>query len=204
MMSQAPGVCPHDDRDQLAVEFLAGRLDAARAEAFEEHGYACDSCFEAVELAASVHAALRAPVAARPSPADRTSARAWGWAAAAVLAVAVGYGAYRPVERAAGEASSLRGREGAFALTVERDAAGMTLRWNAVAGADRYEVRLFGADGEALVERRTGETGWTISAAEIPPGLQGTRGYARVDAIDALGAPVDRSPLVPVEGARAP
>lgn len=59
MMSDRPRAvdCPHSERHDLAVAFLAGRLAPAEARAFEEHTFACRACWSEVEGALELRAA---------------------------------------------------------------------------------------------------------------------------------------------------
>ncbi len=60
MMGDRPTAadCPHSERHDLAVAFLAGRLPPAEARAFEEHTFACRACWSEVEAALELRAAL--------------------------------------------------------------------------------------------------------------------------------------------------
>ncbi len=197
-MNEGGAGCPHGgDRDRMAVAFLSGRLSGPAAEEFEAHAYACDPCFEAIELAASLHAATRAPQIS-----VRSRSRNWGWAAAAtvVLAVAIGYAIRDPGPFAPPEAATVRGVRDAIALTAARVAGGVELRWNEVQGVESYEARIFTAEGEPLFERRIGSTRLSVSAAELLGEGGGGPLYARVEGLDAAGNPVAQSALVPLPG----
>jgi hypothetical protein len=186
--------CPHEDRERLAADYLARRLSAEQAEAFEEHYFACDPCFEQVELAAGLHAAL----VRRPGrTAARTAPRVWAWAAAAMLAVtATGVWLLRLPDAGPDREVSLRGEEGSLALSGSRDGAGFLLRWAAVEGAEGYEARVFDVEGVLLWQRRTQATNATVAPADLPAGAAAGPLQARVAALDGLGRPLARSPIV--------
>jgi hypothetical protein len=187
--------CPHEDRAALAADYLAGRLPEGRAEEFEAHYFACDACFEQVELAASLHAAFQR----RPRAAARRATRTWALAAAAMLAVAVaGVWLVRFPGGAPVEDRVLRGDGASFAVKATLGEAELVLEWPAVDGAHQYEARVFDAEGGMLWERRTDVPRVVVPRSELPAVAGAGELFASVDALDALLQPVARSSIARV------
>ena len=207
MTTDGPSDCPHVDRETVAADYLARRLSEAQAEEFEAHYFACDACFEQVDLAASLHGAMRDPAqpraASRPAPARP---RVWAWyaAAAAIVCVTVsGVWLLRPPGKAAGEPQVMRGDRDGFEVRATSTGSDLVLEWPAVPGAEHYEVRISSVEGETLWERRTAETRSALALDELPPGADARELYARVEALDGLLQPVARSKIVAVRAAEA-
>jgi hypothetical protein len=171
-------------------KYLAGRLDEAEAEAFEERLFADENLAAEVERALEIRAAAApaAPaVAARPRAA-KPPRRAWfalaAAAGAAVLAVGVVWLQRPPPEPV------FRGVEQRMDLTVEAGAGTVRARWPAVAGAVGYEVQIFGRDGGLLQTVETREPAATI---ELPGAAPAS---IEVTALDDLGQVLQRSERV--------
>jgi hypothetical protein len=174
-----------DDRD-LESGYLAGRLTAEEAEAFEAHYFGCERCWRTLETALAVRGArgARRPV--------RFGVRALAVAATAVIAVGAGWWFIRSPSP---PAEALRGGGEAPAVRIHQTPAGLAVSWAPHAGADRYRVRVFSADGGLLLERLTPDT--TIVLAP-PAGA----GFLDLTALDALRGVLSESGLVPVAPAR--
>jgi len=209
MTTDGPSTCPHVDRESLAVDYLARRLSEAQAEEFEAHYFACNACFEQVELAASLHGALRD--AAHPQPATlfapaRTRSRVWAWYAAAAAIACVTVSAVwllRPPGNGTGQPQVMRGELDGFEVTATTMDSDLVLEWPAVPGAEHYEVRISSVEGETLWERRTAGIRSSVPLDELPPGADARELYARVEALDGLLQRVARSKVVAVRGAEA-
>ena len=207
MTTDGPNSCPHADRETLAADYLARRLSEEKAEEFEAHYFACDACFEQVELAASLHGAMRdaapAHTATRFAPA-RTRPRVWAWyaAAAAIACVTVsGVWLLRTPGNGAGEPQVMRGDLGGFEVTATSSGPDLVIEWSAVPGAEQYEVRISSVEGETLWERRTAGMRSAVALDQFPPGPAARELYARVEALDGLLQPVARSKIVAVRAA---
>jgi hypothetical protein len=110
----------HDqiDSGDIVDRFVAGTLDAATAEAFEEHFFGCDECFAKVESLEAMrgavrHAAsrgdLRSPSQAAPVAASAPSSMQWlQMAASLVLAAGLGWMAMVTVPSMRSELESSR------------------------------------------------------------------------------------------------
>jgi len=209
MTTDGPSACPHEDRESLAEDYLARRLSEAQAEEFEAHYFACDACFEQVELAASLYGALRDT--AQPQPATRFSParprpRVWAWyaAAAAIACVTLsGVWLLRTPGNAAGESPVMRGDRDGFEVTATRSGSDLVLEWPAVPGAEHYDVRISSVEGETLWEQRTAGMRSSVALDELPPGGDARELYARVEALDGLLQPLARSKVVAVLAAEA-
>ena len=86
--------CRRIEGESLVERYLAGSLPNAERKAFEEHYFACDHCFEALEAARLARSALLdAGPAAFQVGSRRSSPRSWMWRVpvgiAAAIAVAV-------------------------------------------------------------------------------------------------------------------
>jgi len=170
-----------DDRD-LESGYLAGRLTAEEAEAYEAHYFGCERCWHTLETAL----AFRSVRGGRRRA--RFGVRALATAATAVIAVGAGWWFTRSPSP---PADALRGGGEAPAVQVHQTPAGLAVSWASHAGADRYRVRVFSADGGLLWQRLTEDT--TIVLA-LPAGA----GFLDLTVLDALRGVLSESGLVPV------
>jgi hypothetical protein len=175
-----------DDRD-LESGYLAGRLTAEEAEAYEAHYFGCERCWRTLETALAVRA-VGAP---------RRRAR-WGiptLAAAATVVVAVAGGWWMTSRGPASPGEALRGVGEALAVAIDQRPAGLAVSWAPRPGTDRYRLRLFSADGGLLLERSTADTAVVVAP---PAGAA----FVEVTALDALLQVLNGSGLVPVAAPR--
>lgn len=170
-----------DDRD-LESGYVAGRLTAEEADAYEAHYFGCDRCWRRLEIALAIRSARGARRRAL------LGVRGLAIAATAVIAVGVGWWITRP---SAPPVDALRG--GGEALTVRMDVtpAELAAAWAPQTGADQYRVRVFSADGGLLLERLTVDTAIVLAP---PPGAA----FLDVTVLDVLREVVSRSGLVPI------
>jgi hypothetical protein len=183
-MPQTTLTCELVEAQDFEANYLAGRLDAAAAEAYEEHYFGCERCW----------ASLRRAMEARAAFASRTPGRRGAglarWAiplAAAFVALVVWRGANRTPE---GPATTVRG--GAELLgTVQAVASRDSLRvaWPRVPQADAYRVRGFRDNGSVLWQLETGDTVLVTRAEAV---------VVEVAALDRLRAVIAQSSLVRV------
>lgn len=186
--------CAEVDERHLEAAYLAGRLSAEDAEAFEAHFFACDRCWALVQQAAEVRAALTE----RPrTGAVRTTGARRGRlrrlvpllaAAAVILAVELWL---RP--SASPPAAVYRGGDSSLRAVARVTTDSLGVSWERRAGAGTYRVRLFGADGRLLAERESADTALAVSRRAIP---SGAHAYWEVDALDSLREIFARSPLI--------
>lgn len=183
---------PSGAGDERIREYLAGRLDAAEAERFEERMFADD------ELAAEVQRALEIKAAAAPAAATpatrRLPRRAWfafaAAASAAALAVGIVWLQQPPPEPV------FRGIEQlGIQLEVEADAGARRARWAPVAGAAGYEVQVLARDGRVLQSFETRDPSATIEIG-APADPASTPAFIEVTALDGLGQILRRSERV--------
>jgi len=85
-----------------------------------------------------------------------------------------------------------RGSEQRMGLEVEMYTDALRARWNPVAGAAGYEVRVFAADGRELYDVETNETAATIEL-ETPVETADAPAFVEVTALDELGQDLQRS-----------
>jgi hypothetical protein len=171
-------------------DYLAGRLDAAAAERFEQRMFEDDELAaevqRALEIRAATPAQAQAGATSRPSSPSRRVLYAFA-AAASVAVVAVGIVLLqRPAE-----APVFRGVEQRMGLAVESDGGALRARWQPVAGAASYELQLLGADGRVL---RSVEADGTAAALDF--GAAADAAFVEVDALDAVGQTLQRSDRV--------
>jgi hypothetical protein len=187
--------CALVDEEDLDQRYLAGTLPPEQAEAFEEHYFGCERCWERVQYGLAVRAADRGPAAGDVIlPARQPGRRWWGLAAAAaVVLIAVGvarrFGSTEGNEVVRGRGDSLPAR-----ALARSDSLGVS--WTRMPAAERYRVRLQTSDGGLLLERETPETSLVVGPGVIaaPPG--GGIGYWSVEALDSLEVPIAHSELV--------
>jgi hypothetical protein len=170
-----------DDRD-LESGYLAGRLTAEEAEAYEAHYFGCERCWRTLETALAVRGA---GAARRPA---WFGVRTLAAAATVVLAVGAGWWMTRPPSP---PTDVLRGGRETLAVRVEETPAGLEVAWAPYAGADRYRVRIFSADGGLLLERLTEDT--VVVLAPMPGAA-----FLDLTVLDALREAMSGSGLVPV------
>jgi hypothetical protein len=199
-MDREPITCDRVDRDDLDTRYLAGSLDEALAEAFEAHYFGCDRCWQLVHGGVAVRSAGR-PRVAEPAPAVRRRPP-WLWPAMAIAA-GLGIWAVGAVTRGSvrsGPApldSTVRGSDAVFALTVRKAPDSIVVSWPRHPAAASYRLRVYTDDGDLLGERRAADTVVSISPDSVASTGRGSP-FFQVDALDRAGAPLARSPLVPI------
>ena len=172
--------CSRVIRDEIADRYVAGRLNADDAAAFEEHYFTCPRCFEEMEAWRRMRTALdRTGGASRPAPAILR--RAWLWPVAAAAVILIGLTIFQsrrqdaPPQRAAGPAPAPQPPpEMVTARLAEL---------SAVTAAPYQPARLRGASDEAVRQFQQAMTRY--QAADYAGAAQGLEVAARLDA----GAP---------------
>jgi Putative zinc-finger len=220
MMPERETSCPYGTDSDIDARYLAGALSAVESEAFEEHYFACDRCFGAVQRGAEIRAAMSlgtsevSPEAEpRVIPIERSVRRFSTWrpamAAAALVIFALGIRqviARRPLTgRTAGLPSpsidAPRGARPPFTLTSHATSAVLVAAWSPPPGARSYRVRLLAIDGSLLFERETADTSVMLSSELI---RDGTPVYWEVQALDALRSVVATTPVVRAQTSPGP
>ncbi len=198
-MSVTTPSCADVEARDLEANYLAGTLSADDAAAYEAHYFGCDDCWRSLHRATELRAAFSLPeqlpnLLPKQRPARR--ARRWGFAAAAVLVIAVGAGVFmrEPVDDPESR-TTLRGANDAFTVRASTEARATRIAWGAVPDADRYVVRLYRADGQLVLERETADTSFALSADSLPPQPGSDALYWQVLALDRLRQSLARSPL---------
>lgn len=188
-----------NERDKTACfdsevirDYAADRLDAERADSFEQHYFACERCWNELRQALEIRAALsagrdeaagRVPSRPEPRPAERGRRRlpAWLAAAAVVALAAVGIWQWQP---GLDSERTLRGGESTgLDLRVEMTELGLQAGWAAVPGAEAYLFELFDDQGVPLLREETSVTSWS---GELDAAVAARARRARVSALDSL------------------
>ena len=197
--------CDSVEQSDRVAQYLAGRLPASEAEAFEKHYLGCERCASALREAGEIRAALGKSVLV-PSSGSAPSASArpdWGTlvAAAATVAIFV-FGIRHLAEQppTVTDSAVLRsGETGSVTLTATAASAGeVLLEWSAPAGAQTYRIEIVRSDGLPIVQSDTARQGVILDLADLPPLPEGVSILARVEALDSLGQVVARSDRVPL------
>jgi hypothetical protein len=200
--------CPYGGESLVVADYLAGRLSAAKTQAFEAHSFGCDRCFgelqRAVELRAAGHDRLSTETHDR-QPVARSRRVMWpslGLAATVALAVGVWFARplvdetpMEPVYRDVGDDT---GGEQGLRLAVDPNDDGVSLSWVPVQGADRYEVRVFTEGGDPVFEQQTSRTSIELSAAEWQEAGRPGRFYVQLIALDELRQIIVQSDFEPL------
>jgi anti-sigma factor RsiW len=195
--------CGRVRAENVGERYLAGGLDEAGRDEFEEHYFACAACFADLEKLRALQAELarsRVRVEAEAA-ADRRQPSRWRWAAAAAAALAVfAVAVWQLVPRPLVETQppAWRGPSAvAFSVAVEpRVSGGLRLTWHEQAHATTYIVKVFTSDGVRVFERQTRQPALLIAAGSLPVPPVGDTLVVRVEAIDAMGQVAGRSELI--------
>ena len=184
--------CPDD---AIVLDYLKNRLAEDQAEAFEQHFFACERCWQEVERGIELRAAWaeRPERSATSAPKSRlarslTGGRSWRplvAAAAAVLAVGIWLQWPLGIERS--EPEVLRGADErlSLSLSIEATPEAVTLTWAEVPATEVYLLEIFASDGRLLVEEETDKLTIAVMTETLRAAGSG-RLLARVQALDAL------------------
>lgn len=190
--------CPDD---AIVLDYLKNRLAEDQAEAFEQHFFACERCWQEVERGIELRAAwaawpawaARTERSATSAPKTRparslTGGRSWRplvAAAAAVLAVGIWLQWPLGIERS--EPEVLRGADErlSLSLSIEATPEAVTLTWAEVPATEVYLLEIFASDGRLLVEEETNKLTIAVMTETLRAAGSG-RLLARVQALDAL------------------
>jgi len=182
-------VCPYENEIEIRSLYLAGKLPAKDAEAFEAHYFICERCAEAVEMGAKLRMALE-NVPVHAAPASARAARTWLplAAAAAIALVAAGiWTARRPAELP--DQPVLRGGlTGDFTVRVETTPNGAAeASWQPPPGATSYVVRVVRPDGLEIWKTETREPRAAIPLSALTSAGPVEKLLVEVEALDARG-----------------
>lgn len=187
-MTVDSATCAYAESDS-AARYVQGRLAGDDAERFEEHYFACESCWTEVQAGLALRASAPRP-AARPS---RFAWRALPAAAALLLFAGAGWLVLR--ERMA-PPDALRGGAPAWTLRAERHDGELMAQWAPVPGAAAYRLRVHAPDGSPLAALETSTPPLRVPVGSFAPH---SKVFLVVEAIDASGAVIDRSPPAGLE-----
>jgi anti-sigma factor RsiW len=210
--------CDEVDAQSLDTRYLSGALSASEAEAFEQHYFGCDRCWKLVEQGMELRAALGAPAArAAPIialPESRTMKRR---ATALNLLLAAGavfvaFGIYNATSgRRRSSDDTERGAQRVLAISASHPSPdSIVAAWPRVEGALRYRSRVFTSTCTLVAEAESPDTfavqltnALTKRGAVTSISSKDTsRLFWNVEALDAHGAVIAKSPLTPVGRAR--
>ena len=179
---------PSSAEEGRIQDYLAGRLDAAAAERFEQRMFEDDALAAEVETALEIRAATPAQAATRrPSgPARRVWYALAVAAGAAVLAVGIVWLQQPPAPPV------FRGVEQRMGLEVEVDGGALRARWQPIADAARYELQVLASDGRVL---RSLEAEGTAATVDLGAPAEGSSeaAFVEVSALDDVGQTLQRS-----------
>ena len=176
---------PSSAEESRIQDYLAGRLDEAAADRFEQR------LFEDDALAAEVQRALEIRAAMSPAGAERRTARPrprWLFALAAAAAaamVAVGVLWLQPLQPPV-----FRGVEQRMGLEIEVDGNALFARWQPIGGAAGYELQLLARDGSMLLTLNVDDAEARILLSPVD-GL--APAFVEVSALDDVGQTLRRS-----------
>lgn len=210
METMSENNCPYGDDSLVVADYLAGRLSAAKSDAFEAHSFGCERCFAELQRAAELRA-VNQDQAVRGAHVHRPVARPrWvSWpslavAATVVLAIGVWYATpivddaeipLEPVYRD-GEVSTDSGQGLHFA--IERNGGTVSFSWTEVPGADQYQLRIFSASGDPVFEQQVQGTSIELSAATWQDTAAPGKFYGQVIALDELRQVIFQSGFEPL------
>jgi hypothetical protein len=210
--------CPYGADSDIDARYLAGKLSPAESEAFEEHYFGCDRCFDAIRRGTEIRAAVSgAPGEASTQPRPETTPiltrrpKLPRWqsalAAAAVVLVVLGIrkvaapGGASETAVPAPSINAPRGSAASFTLTSHATSAVLVAAWSPPPSARTYRVRLLGTDGSLLFEREIADTSIMLPRDLI---RGNTQVYWEVQALDALRSVIATSPAVEAQTSPSP
>jgi len=203
-MSRNGITCELVDQEDLDTRYLAGQLSPEGAEAFEEHFFGCERCWDLVQQGLALRSAFgpdaAAPQLTRPASVPRKAYGGW-WslaAAAGIAFVAVGVWRSGHLSDPTQPEDVLRGTGTAFVVIANANDAALAAAWPRLAQADVYRVRLYRADGMTAVERETSDTSISVPVDSLGGLGTGSGMFWQVQAFDRLRNPVARSELTRV------
>ena len=179
---------PSAAEESRIQDYLAGRLDAAAAERFEQRMFEDDALAAEVETALEIRAAAAAQAATRrPSgPAGRVGYALAVAAGAAVLAVGIVWLQQPPAPPV------FRGVEQRMGLEIDVNGDALLARWQPIAAAARYELQVLASDGRVL---RSLEADGTAATVDLGASAEGpsAAAFVEVSALDDVGQTLQRS-----------
>lgn len=212
-----PLTCAELETRHVEAHYLAGRISAEEAVAYEAHYFACDRCWALLRRATEARAAFAAP-----SPVSARRFLPWGLALAAVITAvmlirglpeepaapaapaaappAAAPPAAAPAQPAAPvhrEVPSQPADTTSITLTGRRTRDTLAAAWERVPAAATYRLRLFTPDGMLLLERETTDTSLALASASARLPREGSA-FWQVRALGLLGLPLAQSGLTAV------
>lgn len=178
-------ICTYGSGDE-AARYLCAAMDEPEAAAYEEHYFGCEECARELELGAGIRPARMA---------RRKRVRAiWGGLAAAAALAAIFAGSGVMMRRDSPPAApAWRSDSAPLMATVTRRDGALEIRWNRVAGASFYLIGIYSADGRPIRQISATSPEAAIGADAI--GGSPSPLYLRIEALDAQGSLITRSPL---------
>jgi anti-sigma factor RsiW len=179
---------PSSAEERRIQDYLAGRLDAAAAERFEQRLFEDDALAAEVQSALEIRAATatQAAAARRPGGPPR---RVWYALAVAASAAALAIGI---VWQQQPPPDVFRGVEQRMGLEIEVEGAALRARWQAVGGAASYELQVLSGDGRVLSSLEADGTAATVDLGASGDG-SAAPAFVEVSALDGVGQALQRS-----------
>jgi hypothetical protein len=168
-----------------AVRYVARSLSASQEEAFEEHLFTCDRCFNEARLGLEIKAAASPRSGGLAGPALRRVL--WRPLAIAAALAAVLLGAWQ-LQRSNGPAVDGVTRGGgarALAVQARSGADAVEVSWTPVPRADVYRVEVSSGEGALLLKREVPGTSLSMRRDDLAAAAGGAL-YVRVTALDSL------------------
>lgn len=173
-----------DEMRELAVGYMAGRLASEQAEAFEEHYFACDECWAAVEGTIEIRSGFEQPGRSSTRPVTRgQTGPSWRrWAAMAAAIVLLASGATVAVNAALGRFA--RNPDFAWRLDPQQRVGALYLGWSPHPSADTYRARLVTATGVVVHELLVSDTVLVVPHSDFVAPASGLPIYWQLEALD--------------------
>lgn len=197
--------CAYVDESDLVALYLAGRLLADEAEAFEAHFLGCPECSTALENAAAIRVGFGKPALVRMSvtPPRKALQEAGTLLAAAAAVAMIGLGLRQMVNMPPPEPAAspvLRGESAdSLDLRITPGSYGeVVLEWPPHPEAQTYRVDVLRTDGVRVLRSETPDNRVELNAGALPPAAPGVSFLVRIEALNPLGQVVARSKLAPL------
>ena len=199
--------CESVEERNLVALYAAEKLNEESAEAFEQHYFDCDRCWNEVRRAAEIRASHATSPAERSSTLKTADGKVirgpwmrWRVLAVAAAAAFVAVGAWQILRRPPSpfEPVLRGGSTTSLSMRIEKTpGGGLRIAWTPEPTAGSYSVEVIRADGVSMFKREVSGTSLAIDAVSLPRS-PGQALYVRIEARDAMGQSLAKSPLQPL------
>jgi hypothetical protein len=195
--------CSYVNEHDLVALYLATRLPANDAEAFEAHYFGCERCWQEVRQTGELRSAFGKQFVVIAQP-PRITRDFWAPLAAAAVVAVMAFGLIRLTERPNPSPDSRVFRSASanrLDLTVRLGSAGQViLEWSPHPDAGRYRVAVFRSDGLPVLKSETSDLRVSLDLGALPPPPAGIAFLGKVEALDTMGQVVAESDLTSLPG----